>query len=377
MKKSNDELSILKAIGIIAVVSCHLGGNILDILSFPIAKDLFLFSEYSYHIPLFIFASGYFYKSIYENNILELTKKRFSSIKKYLKSNLFYFLLCFIFVTTGMLYRDVSFSFKSLLIEPFLGGFQFYFNGPGWFVPFLFLLQVLFALIRKIVLRKNIELEIENRKNIKIEILFLIFLILIGFVSTMISKRYIVVNDNVLWGHSLLRVLFGMQFYQMGYIYKMYIEDKINLSFKTFIVLIASKFLFILLLGDYTFSLRTLKFNQSVFLPIIVSVLGILYALHLSKFTLKICKNCETKILKSIIFIGENTWSIMMHHLLVKWVLKKLYVIVLIDLNVILFAEYVISPILCILLPLFFSFIYNKEKVRQVVYAMNVEKSTN
>lgn len=117
-------------------------------------------------MPLFIFASGYFYKIIYEKDIIGLIKKRFISIKKYLNCNIFYFILCFILINLGIFSRDIEFNFKSLFIEPFLGGFQFYFNGPGWFVPFLFLLQVLFTISRKILMSNNKSFKDSSNRNL-------------------------------------------------------------------------------------------------------------------------------------------------------------------------------------------------------------------
>ena len=120
MKSRNIELTILKALGIIVVVSSHLGINLFNIIGIPISPTTELFPEYSYHIPLFIFASGYFYKPIYESNLLALGIKRFPSIIKYAKCNLFYFFLCFFLINFGFLPMDMDFTLKSLLIEPFL-----------------------------------------------------------------------------------------------------------------------------------------------------------------------------------------------------------------------------------------------------------------
>lgn len=61
MKNKNTELTILKALGIIVVVSCHLGVNLFNFIGMPLTFKRELFPEYSYHMPLFIFASGYFY----------------------------------------------------------------------------------------------------------------------------------------------------------------------------------------------------------------------------------------------------------------------------------------------------------------------------
>lgn len=43
MEKRNIELTVLKALGILVVVSCHLGVNILNIIGIPISTTTELF----------------------------------------------------------------------------------------------------------------------------------------------------------------------------------------------------------------------------------------------------------------------------------------------------------------------------------------------
>lgn len=310
-------------------------------------------------MPLFVFASGYFYKRIYEASILDLAIKRFPSIVKYMKCNIFYFILCIIFINLGFLSRNIEFNFKSLFIEPFLGGFQFYFNGPAWFVPFLFLLQILFTGTRKIIglkfncFRNNFDIDFKQ------ESIFLIFLIGVGFISTSISNVYPVVNDDMNIVQSFLRILFGLQFFQLGFFYKEFIEKKVNLSFMSFLVVIICKIIVYSIYGYYTFSLRTIKFNNHSILPFIVSILGIVYCLHLAKFIINIGYKISSKIIYVFCVIGDNTWAIMMHHLLVKWCLGGIYNSNFVNDSFSAVGNYLISPILCILLPIAFAYSYD------------------
>ena len=50
----NKEFRILSAIGMILVVAGHLGFNVFDVGG--------LFPYYSFHVFIFLFVSGYFYK---------------------------------------------------------------------------------------------------------------------------------------------------------------------------------------------------------------------------------------------------------------------------------------------------------------------------
>lgn len=366
MKNRNIELTILKALGIIVVVSCHSSINIFNIIGIPISLTTELFPEYSYHMPLFIFASGYFYKRIYESNLLDLSIKRFQSIIKYTKCNLFYFLLCFILINLGLLSRDIEFTFKSLFIEPFLGGFQFYFNGPGWFVPFLFLLQIFFTAIRKIIGLKYNSFRCNFDTDLKQESIFLITLIIIGFISTSISNVYPVINDNVNILQSFLRTLFGLQFFQLGFFYKEFVEKKVKFSSISFLLVVVCKAIIYLMFGYYTFSLRTIKFNNHCILPFVVSVLGIVYCLHLTKFIIKVGNKISSKIISILCIIGDNTWSIMMHHLFIKWCLSGIYDLNFVSDKFFEVGNYLISPILCILLPILFTYLSNSQLNRKI-----------
>ena len=61
VRRENEELRILSAIGIILVAAGHLGYNLFDLGG--------LFPYYSFHVFLFLFVSGYFYRPEAEKEI--------------------------------------------------------------------------------------------------------------------------------------------------------------------------------------------------------------------------------------------------------------------------------------------------------------------
>jgi fucose 4-O-acetylase-like acetyltransferase len=84
MKANEDKLNyitIAKALEILLGVSGHVGG-IYKYISIPIyfTKPDELFPAYSFHIPLFIFLSGYFFKPIYVENLKTLASKRLNTL---------------------------------------------------------------------------------------------------------------------------------------------------------------------------------------------------------------------------------------------------------------------------------------------------------
>lgn len=371
----NKELTIFKALGIILVVSCHIGKSVFSLINLPIITGGELFPEYSYHMPLFVFTSGYFYKRIYESNIPKLVKKRFKTIKKYTNCNFFYFLLCFVLINLGLYKKHIRFTLKSLFVEPFLGGFQFYFNGPAWFVPFLFLLQISYVSIRKMVGLKFASFNDKFETTIKQECILLAALIITGFAAVGASELCPVANGEVTPLQSFIRILFGLQFFQLGFIYRQFIEKNIKLSLKSFLFVIIFKLAIFELFGYYTFSLRIIEFNGHIVLPIISSVLGIAYCLHLAKFLMKITNEASSKLGEVICTIGDNTWSIMMHHLLVKWSLGKIFDMGFMPEALVSLSNYVVTPVLCVLLPLIFARLYQRFSNFEFTDLIKIKKS--
>lgn len=72
--KVDYRFKILYAIGMLMVVAghCNGGGIPLDIAGW--------FPYYGFHLSLFAFASGYFYKSSYENNVIRYIIKKTKSL---------------------------------------------------------------------------------------------------------------------------------------------------------------------------------------------------------------------------------------------------------------------------------------------------------
>lgn len=349
-------MTAFKAIGILVVISCHLDENLFNLIGIPITSSRELFPEYSYHMPLFIFVSGYFYKRIYESDYESLVKKRFKNILKYYESNIFYFLLTLILVSLGILERNINFNLHSIFIEPFLGGFQFYFNGPAWFVPFLFTVRITYPIIRKLFSIFVTSFKSGEEKKLIDESIFTIFLCFIGIISAHIANIYPVENQDVTIFHAILRTLWGLQYMQIGLFFKEFIEQHIKYSYKGFIAIIATKIIFYKFFGYCTFSLRTVSFNGNTFINLFTSILGILYILYLSEFLCRLALRFKKHLPELISFVGNNTWSIMIHHLFIKWILTQFANTGILG-NYRELFDYFISPIICLVLPLVFAYL--------------------
>ena len=123
---------ILSGIAIIMIVAGHVGYNVLTV------GDLFPY--YSFHVPLFMFISGYFYKDTEEEHPLAYFKKK---VKRLLVP---YFIWNVLYGVVAWLLRFIGFgmgeniSLWTLFVEPFVSGYQFIYNYAAWFVPVLFVI---------------------------------------------------------------------------------------------------------------------------------------------------------------------------------------------------------------------------------------------
>lgn len=141
----NYQFKILYAIGIYLVVANHCGGH------GGISVFYEFFPAYAFHIGLFIFCSGYFYKEKSEQNIGKyILKKLKKLVVPMYMANFVYALLMQLLSLKGFSI-GAGVTWKKLLIEPITSGHQFGFNLATWFVVPLFMAEVFNVLYRKIL----------------------------------------------------------------------------------------------------------------------------------------------------------------------------------------------------------------------------------
>lgn len=291
MKKINTQFLILQSLAIIFVVLGHSGG--ISILEewFPV---------YSFHIPLFIFISGYFYKN--DMSILDYIVKKFKSlIIPYYIWNFIYGIIATILTTQNIISFASKIDLKSLFVEPWITGSQFGLNLASWFVTTLFLVQILNHIFRNIY----------NKVCLNNEYILMIIYLVIGIYGIFLANSGHYLNFNLIF----IRIMFLIPFYNLGYLYKVFLEKKDNLdNIRYFIIIFIIQFIVLYKYGDIRFSaLYCNNFNKgNILLPYITSITGILFWLRISKLL-----NASLRNSKVINYIGRNTWTIMMHHQLV------------------------------------------------------------
>jgi fucose 4-O-acetylase-like acetyltransferase len=284
-------MDIIKALAIIVVVIGHSGSP------HPIYNIIYL-----YHMPLFFFISGYFYKNEYSNNISLLIKKRIKSLyipflayevlflwlhNTFFKLNIYNDVVGFK-NSVEHLYslQDMIDAFRSILLfqgtETLLGAF--------WFIPTLFAVNILFGIISKVV---------KNNEHKRMSIIFIMFII-----GNLISVDKIQVGE--LTNHYFGIALVALTIFYCGYLFKNY-EGKISYNVNFLFVAIS----FLILSSLYgTLEISSQNYVNPSFI-ILCSLTGIYLNIFVAKKIME--SNIKINVLK---FIGANSLTIMALHFL-------------------------------------------------------------
>lgn len=287
---------ILSGLAIIMVAAGHLGYDIMTVGG--------LFPYYSFHIPLFLFISGYFYKeSAKEHPIAYIVRKIKRLLLPYLAWNLFYGLAAFLLRTRGFAMGE-DISLQTLFLAPFLHGYQFIYNYASWFVPVLFIIEIMNLLMRLIARRFP-------------EWLYLAASLLVGM-----AVVYLAIGGHV-WGYYKMpgKILFLFPCFQMGQFYRKNLEKHDTLgSLPYFAILISIQTLLNLCCNGLNFSAVWCSgFANGPVIPYVTSVSGIAFWLRIAKLLTPAAGNNRT-----VQYLGRNTFTVMMHHVMIFTLIKMI-----------------------------------------------------
>ncbi|MDE7260125.1 MAG: acyltransferase family protein [Lachnospiraceae bacterium] len=314
---------ILSALTIIMVVAGHCGYHILTVGE--------LFPYYSFHVPLFMFISGYFYKDSEEKKPLNYVKKKLRRlIVPYLIWNLVYGLIAWAMRAAGFAMGE-GISFRTLFIEPFLHGYQFIYNYASWFVPVLFVVEMM-NLLARIILRSIIrvvwrlcgkmsgrtveesELSKEKEGNIT-EWVMLTGSLLVG-----IMVVWLAIGGHV-WGNYKApgRILLLFPCFQMGQFYLKKLEKHDTLgNVPYFAVLIGIQVVLNVFFNGLAFSaVWCTGFANGPVMPYITIMSGIAFWLRVAKIITPAVGES-----RAVQYLGRNTYAVMMHHVMALMLVK-------------------------------------------------------
>ncbi len=310
----NAAFGILSALAIVMIVAGHLGYNIMTVGE--------LFPYYSFHVPLFMFISGYFYREKEEGRFLFYLKKKVKRLLvPYFIWNVLYGLAAWALREWGGMSLGQAISLRTLFVEPFISGYQFIYNYAAWFVPTLFIIEVMNILMR-IVLKK---LRLCNE-----------WLILAGSLVVGMAVVQLAIGGHV-WGAYKMpgRILFLYPCFQMGQFYYRKLEKHDTLGNLPYfaIVLSVQAVLTIACNGLAYSSVWCTGFANGPVIPYVTAVSGIAFWLRVAKLLTPALKNG-----RGIVYLGKNTYAVMMHHVMAFMLVKML--LAFIAANTGLFADF-------------------------------------
>lgn len=287
--RENRELRILSAIGIILVVAGHLGYDLFDIGG--------LFPYYSFHVFLFLFVSGYFYREEAEERIAGyLLGKCRTLLLPYFLWNIFYGLVTEALHRAGFSIGEPM-TLKTLFLSPFLDGHQFLYNFPAWFVPVLFMIEVINVLMRRVLSLLRLKYE---------------WLIFGGCLLAGMLTVYLAAGGHV-WGWYKLpgRLLFMLPGFQMGRIYRTRLESHDTLEDGPyFLIVMGIQLLISIFCAGLNFSaVWVSSFANGPLIPYLTVMTGIAFWLRIARIMTGI-----PYLSGKMVYIGRKTYAIMMHH---------------------------------------------------------------
>ena len=298
--EENRQFRILSALGIIFVVAGHLGYHFLDVGG--------LFPYYSFHVYIFLFVSGYFYREQSEDDIFRyIYRKCITLMVPYFLWNLFYGILAGLLHRAGFSLGE-SLSFKTLFLSPFIDGHQFLYNFSAWFVPALFLVEVINVVMRKV-------LGVLRLKN---EWLILAGCLILGMITIQLA-----IGGHV-WGLYKFpgRLLLMLPGFQMGRIYREKLEKHDTLPDGIYFLLVMGvQVLISVFCAGLAFGVVWVgSFANGPVVPYLTVMTGIAFWLRIAKLLSPVPGVSE-----KLVYVGRNTYSVMMHHVAAFMLVKGLF----------------------------------------------------
>ena len=305
----NITFGILTGTAIVMVVAGHLGYGVLTV------GDLFPY--YSFHVPLFMFISGYFYKEVGKGQTFGYVKKKVCRLLvPYLLWNLVYGLLAWLLRGYGFSMGE-EISVRTLFLAPFMHGYQFIYNYAAWFVPVLLVIEMMNLLMRFICGWSFEKLSRRRDEGGNLEWFYLAGSLAIGMIVVCLAIGGHVWGDYKAAG----RILFLYPSYQMGQFYKKKLEKHDTMGNLVYfaIVMGVQTLLQIGCNGLAFSSVWGTGFANGPLVPYVTIVTGIAFWLRIAKVAAPVIGRSRV-----IRFLGQNTYTVMMHHVLVFMLIKMI-----------------------------------------------------
>lgn len=295
-KQINEEFRVLTAFGMIFVICGHYSINAFTF------GDLYPYE--TFHMPLFMFISGYFFKEKNvknANTVLHyIVKKTKHLLIPYFAWNLFYGGVFIVLTKVGFSnVESTPLNLHTLFVLPFLQAPGFCYNSAAWFVMALFVVEVFNCVMRFAC----------ERAGITHDWIWLLGYFVIATASIVYSQyNYDIVCDLGIARNAYLLLWFGV-----GTFYKSTLEridNEIPFLYAAIInILLVS--LLICGVGDAVSNVWSSTFKGPAFYIMARAALGIWFWLRVIRAFLPVLRKSKT-----LMFVGKHSFSFMMHQCL-------------------------------------------------------------
>ena len=303
-------MRILSVIAISFVVLGHMNFYARGTLEVTLTEPLTFqgwFPYYSFHLPLFLFISGYFFRDLPRDGTYFRSLLRFVG-KKALKLLLPYYILTGVSLLAvswlhlkGQTAWD-SFSWTAWLAAPWTKPFLITFATPAWYLPALFLAEIFLLLLRE-------AFRLVLRRSLPREVALLIVTLAAGVAAVAWKKKAAPSETAVVY----LRSVVMLFFMQAGALYRRHLEkhDTLNSGWY-FLIVFSAQFLLIVLSGNSKLSpelYALINFGETGYVYFIGGLTGLMLWLRVSALIASMPRRSRL-----LTFVGKNTLSIMGLH---------------------------------------------------------------
>lgn len=308
---TNYQFKILYALGMFLVVANHVTDGVTNGVGISVLYELF--PAYSFHLPLFVFCSGYFYREYAERHIGKYTYKKFLRLMVPMYVwNCVYALFANAMALKSFNYGgSTGIGWNQLIVYPLISGHQYIYNLAAWFVAPLFMLEIAHVVFKR-------TLSVFKNARIK-DAVYIIGMVAAGMLALYLCS----IGLNTLWWLALDRMLFLIPFYGLGYIYKKYLESHDTLNNTVYLSITTALAMVVIIFrgGVLEYSIAWCKLQFEPW-PYVVSVIGIAFWLRVARILEPVCGRSRI-----VNLIADNTFSIMTHQFIGFLLVKTMFAI--------------------------------------------------
>lgn len=274
-----------------------------------------LFPPQSFHVGVFLFVAGYFYKSKHETRPWRYVRGRLLRLIVPL------YLLNALWGIWTQIAHGIGFTFGkelsayNLLLDPLLGGHAFMWDCPLWFVAPMFFTEMIDFGLRKLF-RVG-----DNRRK---EVVLIVLYFAAGVVTTSLCGPTGFVEESSGVSVLLGRIGYFLPCYAFGRLYRLFLEKHDTAPNWLYFGVVCGAQIVVMLLtaGTYTYIISWCQFYSGVVAPYLTTAAGIAFWLRVSRLLAPSLAQSP-----SLRAVADGTFSIMANQFAGFFLIKALFLL--------------------------------------------------